>query len=63
MTIDQAFEHLLNKWKEQKKDFRDKYRSYRSKFQSGKFKEVGHRKMREILLEAGYKENWEAPKK
>jgi hypothetical protein len=36
---------------------------YKSKFLAGNFREVGHRKMREILIEAGFKENWKAPKR
>lgn len=58
MTIQQAFKHLTDNWKEQPKEFRDKYRSYRSKFKAGNKREVGFRKMHEILIEAGYKENW-----
>lgn len=61
MTIQQAFKNLCDNWEDRPKAFRDKYRSYRSKFQAGTFKEVGHRKMREILLEAGYKEKWTKP--
>lgn len=58
MTIQQAFKNLCDNWEDQPKEFRDKYRSYRSKFKAKNTREVGHRKMREILLEAGYKEKW-----
>lgn len=57
MTINQAFKQLLNNWKKHPKEYRDKYRSYRSKHLS-KIEPIGIGKMREMLLKAGYNENW-----
>jgi hypothetical protein len=76
MTIEKAFNHLLKEWEDQPKWFRDKYRSYRSRYEKSKgmkAKEiiekryyVGTDKMREMLLKAGYTEtpaDYKAPKK
>lgn len=70
MTIDQAFTHLLKNWKDQDKEFKDKYRFYKSKYlisqKDKKREKIGEGKMREMLLEAGYKEtpaDYKAPKK
>jgi hypothetical protein len=63
MDIIEAFTKLIDTWEKQPSDFRNKYKSYKSKFLAGNFREVGHRKMREILIEAGFKENWKAPKR
>ncbi len=58
MTINQAFEHLLNNWKEQQPEFKDKYRSYKSKYlKSLKYKKaekIGQGKIFEMLEAAGY---------
>lgn len=54
MTINQAFKHLIDHWKDQDKEFKDKYRSYKSKYLSGN-DYVGEGKMIEMLKEAGYK--------
>lgn len=75
MTITQAFNHLLQNWKDQKQDFKDKYKPYKSKhekIQGMKVSEVkeklyyvGDEKKREMLKEAGYKvepEVWHKPK-
>lgn len=69
MTVEQAFKHLLDTWKDQDKDFKDKYRSYKSKWlksQKDKTAEkIGDGKIREMLLAAKYKvkpEDWKAPK-
>jgi hypothetical protein len=53
MTIYQAFKHLLNNWKPQDKEFKDKYRSYRSKHLSKK-EPIGVGKKIEMLEKAGY---------
>jgi hypothetical protein len=58
MTFEKAFQHLIDNWEKLPKEFRDKYRSYRSKFLAGKITEVGIGKRREMLLASGYKENW-----
>jgi hypothetical protein len=59
MTIDQAFKHLLNNWKNQEKEFKDKYRSYKSKYlksqKDKRAEKIGEGKMKEMLIEAGYK--------
>lgn len=52
MTEEQAFEHLLDNWKSQGQEYKDKYKSYRSKFL--KNGPVGEKKKREMLIEAGY---------
>jgi hypothetical protein len=57
MTIEQAFKKLLSEWEDLPKEYRDKYRSYRSKHLKGE-EPIGVGKMREMLLKAGYKENW-----
>lgn len=54
MTIDQGLKHLLDRWKDQDKEFKDKYRSYRSKLLN-QSDYVGEGKKREMLLAAGYK--------
>lgn len=60
MTIHEAFKELLDNWSNQPKEFREKYKSYRSKHLKG-VEPIGIGKIREILLEAGYKENWLMP--
>jgi methanogenic corrinoid protein MtbC1 len=58
MTIEQAFKHLLENWKDQDTEFVTKYRTYKSRFlnASGKqTKKVSEEKMIEMLREAGYK--------
>jgi phosphopentomutase len=62
MTIDQAFKELIKNWKEQDAPFKNKYRSYKSKYlkslKDKKSEKIGLGKIREMLLEAGYKEDW-----
>ena len=60
MNITEAFAHLINKdtWKQQNNIFRTKYRLQKFRFGIGK---VSNSKIRDILLEAGYKETWERP--
>jgi hypothetical protein len=53
MTINQDIKHLLDNWKEQPKEYRDKYRSYRSKHISKK-EPIGVGKKIEMLEKAGY---------
>lgn len=58
MTIEQAFKHLLENWKDQDTDFITKYRTYKSRYlnRSGnQTKKVSEEKMIEMLKEAGYK--------
>jgi hypothetical protein len=76
MTLDKAFDDLLKHWEDQKSDFRDKYKPYRSKHlksQGMKASEVkdklyyvGDEKKRGMLKAAGYKvtpEVWDKPVK
>lgn len=60
MTIDQAFKHLLENWKNQDKGFKDKYRSYKSKYlkslKDKKAEKIGRWKIIEMLEAAGYVE-------
>lgn len=67
MTLTEAFNDLLNNWKELPKEFRDKYRSYRSKYnkslKDAKAEKIGEGIMREMLLKAGYSEVWKVFKK
>jgi hypothetical protein len=60
MTIMQAFNNLLKNWKEHPKEYRDKYRSYRSKYlknkKDPKAEGIGRLKMIEMLEAAGYLE-------
>lgn len=57
MTLERAFDELLKNWKAQPKEFRDKYRSYKSHF-INKTHPVGDKIKREMLTGAGWKENW-----
>jgi hypothetical protein len=58
MTIEKAFKHLLDNWKNQEKNFKDKYRSYKSKYlksqKDKKAEKIGKWKMVEMLEAAGY---------
>lgn len=60
MTILQAFEHLLKNWESHQKEFRDKYRSYRSKYlkslEDKDAEKIGRWKIVEMLVESGYAE-------
>lgn len=61
MTIQQAFKHLLDNWGNQDVKYVTKYRVYKSRFlnlSGNQTKKVSQDKMRQMLLEAGYKENW-----
>lgn len=75
MTIEQAFNHLLNNWAANSQEFKNKYRQYKSKFEKSKGMKkaeilekkyyVGNDKKREMLLAARYKakpEIWIPPK-
>lgn len=57
MTLEQAFDDLLKNWTLQPKEFRDKYRSYRSHY-INETHEVGLKIKRKMLFEADWKENW-----
>lgn len=57
MTLERAFDELLKNWSAQEKDFKDKYRSYRSNY-INKTNFVGVKIKREMLMEAGWDENW-----
>jgi hypothetical protein len=52
----EAFEHLINQnWEAQTKEYRDKYKQWRSKYNSPTSKEgVGYGKILEMLEAAGY---------
>jgi hypothetical protein len=66
MNLMEAFEHLLKNWESQAPEFVQKYKSYKSKYlakKSGRGEGIGEKKMREMLVEAGYTEEWVAPKK
>lgn len=73
MTLIEAFNDLLANWDKLPKEFREKYKSYKSKYenQDKKTKEVkkksmvyvGQSKMREMLIKAGYSETWKKLKK
>lgn len=54
MTIEQAFKHLLDNWEFQSKEYKDKFKSYRSKYINGR-SYVGESKKKEMLMSAGYK--------
>lgn len=60
MTIPQAFKHLLDKWTDQDQEFKNKYRSYRSKYlkkiKDPKAEGIGYWKKVEMLEAAGYVE-------
>lgn len=60
MNLAQAFKHLLKNWEKLPQKFRDKYKSYRSKYlrslKDSEAEKIGESKIREMLLEAGYKE-------
>jgi len=61
MTIHEAFSHLIDKWETLPSGFQHKNRMWKSRYlnTSGKqIKKVGESKMRELLLESGYLENW-----
>jgi hypothetical protein len=61
MTIYEAFEDLINNWDKWNKDFRHKNRIWKARYlnRSGlSSQSVTESKMREMLLECGYKENW-----
>lgn len=61
MDIYEAFEHLINNWEKQTHEFRHKNRMWKSRYldKSGnQGRRVSESKMRELLLECGYKENW-----
>jgi hypothetical protein len=66
MTIDQAIKELIKNWKEQDKEFKNKYRSYKSKYlkslKDKKAEKIGEGKIKEMLLEAGYSETWSKKK-
>lgn len=63
----EAFEHLIENWLKQKPEFIQKYKSHKSKYLShksdNKREGIGEKKMRKMLHEAGYTEEWVAPKK
>lgn len=76
MTLEKAFEHLLENWIKQEPGFKEKYKPYRSKHEKSKKMKpseimekdyyVGDKKKREMLLNAGYKmkpEAWTIGKK
>jgi len=58
--INKAFNQLLKNWESQPKEFRDKYRSYRSKYlknkKDPKAEGIGYWKKVEMLEKAGYVE-------
>jgi hypothetical protein len=60
MTIAQAFNHLLQNWPDQDQEFKNKYRSYRSKYlknkKDPKAEGIGKWKIIEMLEAAGYVE-------
>lgn len=62
MNIELAIKELFKNWKEQDSAFKNKYRSYKSKYlkslKDKKAEKIGLGKIREMLLEAGYKEDW-----
>lgn len=57
MTIEKAFDELLKNWDGQSKEFKAKYHSYRSHYVNGTHT-VGLKIKREMLLKAGWKENY-----
>jgi len=57
MTLERAFDELLKTWSELPKEFKDKYRAYKSHYLNGTH-EVGLKIKREMLLEVGWHENW-----
>lgn len=65
MTLEQAFEGLLKKWKDQDSTFKAKYKSYKSKYlrskRDKKAEKIGYGIMREMLLQAKYVECWKEP--
>lgn len=57
MTFEEAFQNLIiDNWSFQSVAYKAKYGPYRSK--SLAHKSVGDKIKREMLIEAGYKENW-----
>lgn len=57
MNLEEAFKQLIGDWGDLPADFKNKYRSEKSKFLSGK-DFVGEKKMRKMLIEAGFQEEW-----
>jgi hypothetical protein len=59
MTINEAFAHLVSRWKQQPKEFKNKYRQTKSSFTTGN-RIVPKGTLEKILIEAGYKvvESW-----
>ena len=62
MTFKKAAKHFVNRFGNYDAVFKNKYKSYISKWKSGGL--VSEKKMKEILKKAGYKLNeyWEPPK-
>lgn len=62
MTLEESFLHLIENWKQQTPEYKEKYKSYKSKYlrsqTDSETESIGEGKMREMLLNAGYKENW-----
>lgn len=56
MKLHKAFKHLVKNWNNQSDEFRNKYRVYKSRFLNDG--PVSDSKIREILIEAGYSEEW-----
>lgn len=52
MTLTEAFNTLLLNWQSLPKEYREKYKSYKSKYEN-KSGPVGERKMKEMLNAAG----------
>lgn len=65
MRWEQALEDLFNNWDKQDSEFIKKWKMYKSRHlnKSGRqTKKVSKDKLSEMLLEAGYTENWTKPK-
>lgn len=62
MDIKEAFNDLLTNWSILAPEDRQKYRVAKSKYINGTGS-VSEGMMREILIKAGYLENWKKPKK
>jgi hypothetical protein len=66
MTLEKAFEHLIENWDIQGKLFIKTYKSYKSKYLAKKagtsIEGIGKQKMLDMLRDAGYSENFQPPK-
>lgn len=57
MNLEEAFKELIDGWSNVSTEYKNKYRSEKSKFLSGK-DFIGEKKMRKMLIEAGFVEEW-----